>query len=46
MADDFKTVSPTLGTTLYTGAGLYPFRPGEVASVPAYPRRPGSSQPQ
>jgi hypothetical protein len=35
MADDVKTVTPALGTTLYTGAGLHPFRPGEVASVPA-----------
>ena len=35
MADDVKTVTPTPGTTLYTGAGLHPFRPGEVASVPA-----------
>ena len=35
MADDVKTVTPAPGTTLYTGAGLHPFRPGEVASVPA-----------
>ena len=35
MADDTKTVTPAHGTTLYTGAGLHPFRPGEVASVPA-----------
>ena len=35
MADDVKTVTPAAGTTLYTGAGLHPFRPGEVASVPA-----------
>lgn len=35
MADDVKSVTPTMGTTLYTGAGLHPFWPGEVASVPA-----------
>jgi hypothetical protein len=35
MADDVKTVTPAPGTTLYTGAGLHPFRPGGVASVPA-----------
>ncbi len=35
MADDVKAVTPAPGTTLYTGAGLHPFRPGEVASVPA-----------
>jgi hypothetical protein len=35
MADDVKTVTPLPGTTLYTGAGLHPFQPGEVASVPA-----------
>jgi hypothetical protein len=35
MVDDVKTVTPAPGTTLYTGAGLHPFRPGEVASVPA-----------
>ena len=35
MTDDVETVTPRPGTTLYTGAGLHPFRPGEVASVPA-----------
>jgi hypothetical protein len=35
MADDVKTVTPASGTTLYTGASLQPFRPGEVASMPA-----------
>ena len=35
MADDVKTVTPAPGTTFYTGAGLHPFRPGDVVSVPA-----------
>lgn len=35
MADDIKTVTLIAGTMLYTGAGMHPFRPGEVASVPA-----------
>jgi hypothetical protein len=35
MVDGVKTVTPTSGTTLYTGAGLHPFRPGEVARLPA-----------
>ena len=28
MTDDVRTITPTPGTTLYTGAGLHPFRPG------------------
>ena len=35
MAEDVKTVTPVPGAKLYIGAGLYPFRPGDVASVPA-----------
>jgi hypothetical protein len=35
MADNVKTITPTPGTTLYTGAGLHPFRPGDLALVPA-----------
>jgi hypothetical protein len=35
MSGEIKTVNPAPGTTLYTGAGLHPFRPGEVASLPA-----------
>jgi hypothetical protein len=35
MADDITSVTPAPGATLYTGARLHPFRPGEVASVPA-----------
>jgi hypothetical protein len=35
MADHVKTVTPAPGTSLYTGAGLHPFGPGEVASLPA-----------
>lgn len=35
MADEVKTVMPATGVKLYTGAGLHPFRSGEVASVPA-----------
>jgi hypothetical protein len=35
MANNVKTVTPIAGTTLYTGAGMHPFRPGEMASVPA-----------
>ena len=35
MADDERAVTPAPGSTLYTGAGLHPFQPGEVASAPA-----------
>jgi hypothetical protein len=35
LADNVKTVTPAPGTALYTGAGLPPCRPGEVALVPA-----------
>lgn len=45
MADDVKTVIPAPGTTLYTGAGLHPFRPGGGVGADRPCRRPGSAGP-